>query len=124
MQRRSRVPCYGRRPRLMTRLTLPWFGSTVPGLGISEITWSFLTTFEKARPILPTLQWRFKIASTATASGLFFTAGTRHRTGGAMCFTRTDELAVTGAAAVRAITTAALANSPNGDCLERRLMIP
>jgi hypothetical protein len=108
----------------MTRLTLPWFGSTVPGLGISEITWSFSTIFEKARRIVPTLQWRFKIARTATASGLFFTAGTRHRTGGAMRFTWTEELAVTGAVAPRAITTTALTNAPNGNCLERRLMIP
>jgi len=112
----------------MTRLTLAWFGSTVPGLGISEITWSFLTTFEKARRIFPRLQWRFKIARTATASGLFFTAGTRHRTGGAMCCTRidgrADVLAVTCAAAVRAITTIALTITPSGDCLERRLMIP
>ena len=33
-------------PRLTTRLTLPRFGSTVPGLGFCEITRPFLTIFE------------------------------------------------------------------------------
>lgn len=35
------VSRYGRRPRLTTRLTLPPFRSTVPGLGFSETTRPF-----------------------------------------------------------------------------------
>src|SRR5436190_12447337 len=37
---------YRLRPRLTTRLTFPRFSSTARGLGFSEITWPFLTTFE------------------------------------------------------------------------------
>src|SRR5439155_24399174 len=42
----EQLPHEGLFPRLATRLTLPPFGSTVPGLGFSEMTRLLLTVFE------------------------------------------------------------------------------
>jgi len=44
--RDEKGPNEGLLPRLTTRLTLPRFGSTVPGSGFCEITRPFLTFFE------------------------------------------------------------------------------
>ena len=71
-----------RRPRLTTRSTFEFVGSTCPGLRLWPITIPLRFARENTRVTVPVRQYALLSADLATASCLPITRGTRQRTGG------------------------------------------